>query len=451
MKRLVVLMIILIMTVSATGCVFDVQNADIMRPPKLTTELESVKTALETYYGSGMKLINPSSGNQRAAVQFVDLNGDELQEAVAFFKDQNEQNALKVAILKKETEDNRWSAMQTIVGVGYEIDQVGFSDLNGDGNKEIIVGWLGGSMLSKGLSVYRVGDGETENFEALQGYEEVFRDVYTTFHILDLDMDGKDELLTFLFSRPDNQAEAKLYTMDVNGVQPMDTINLASDVHRYERLISGLVEDGRNGVVLDIALGAGASFSEALVWRDGQLNRVFGTSGAFENSKTYRYDDRQSEDVDGDGWIEIPTLVRPIGYEHVAKRDVPWITIWNHWNAEGDLQAMFKTYDDVSLGYRFKLPMRWNDVVTLTRNDLGIAFAEVQEDGIERRKIVEIMIRLRSETESTETQMKNLGFFELTRTMDYLYYGKIYPAQSLSEMSLGITEEEMMALFDVLK
>jgi hypothetical protein len=231
----------------------------------------------------------------------------------------------------------------------------------------------------------------------------------------------------------------------------MDTINLASDVHRYERLISGLVEDGRNGVVLDIALGAGASFSEALVWRDGQLNRVFGTSGAFENSKTYRYDDRQSEDVDGDGWVEIPTLVRPIGYEHVAKRDVPWITIWNHWNSEGDLQAMFKTYDDVSLGYRFKLPMRWNDVVTLTRNDLGIAFAEVQEDGIERRKIVEIMIRLRSETESTETQMKNLGFFELTRTMDYLYYGKIYPAQSLSEMSLGVTEEEIMALFDVLK
>ncbi|MZQ97294.1 MAG: hypothetical protein GT601_06430, partial [Acidaminobacter sp.] len=235
MKRGILFFLISMAALLAQGCMFDVQNADIMRPPKLTTEFEEVKTLLDEFYGSGLKLMNPSSGVLRAAIQFIDLNNDQQEEAVAFFKDQNEQNALKVAILQKNSSGDGWRILPTIVGIGYDVDQVGFPDLDGDGTKEIVVGWLGGSMLSKGLSVYKSNLPTTEADQGLQQFEEIFREVYTNFHIADLDMDGTDELVTFLLSRPDNMAEASLYILDQDGMKKQDEVSLANDANRYER------------------------------------------------------------------------------------------------------------------------------------------------------------------------------------------------------------------------
>jgi len=450
MKRGILFFLISIMALSAQGCMFDVQNADIMRPPKLTTEFEEVKTVLDEFYGGGLKLMNPSSGILRAAIQFIDLDNDQQAEAVAFFKDQNEQNALKVAILQKKENGEGWRLLPTIVGIGYDVDQVGFPDLDGDGTKEIVVGWLGGSMLSKGLSVYKSNPQMTESDQGLQQFEEIFREIYTNFHIADLDMDGTDELVTFLLSRPDNMAEASLYTLDPDGVKKQDEVSLANDTNRYERMISGLVEDGRVGIVLDASLSGGASFSEVLVERDGQLIRRFGTAGASNKSPTYRFDFRLTEDVDRDGWVEIPTLISPVGYDRVAKRDVPWITLWNHWDSDGNLMPVFRTYDDQSLGFRIRMPQSWDNTVTLTRNDQGIAFAEVQEDGVERVKILEVLVIKRSDAEQVDAQMKSLGYFELSRTMDHFYYGKTFPRDTLSKIEFGVSEQQLSDAFAIL-
>jgi len=450
MRRGILIFILSMAALTAQGCMFDVQNADIMRPPKLTTEFEEVKTTLDEFYGSGLKLMNPSSGALRAAIQFVDLDNDQQDEAVAFFKDQNEQNALKVAILVKNSSSDGWKTLPTIVGIGYDVDQVGFPDMDGDGTKEIVVGWLGGSMLSKGLSIYKSNPITAETDAGLKQYEEIFREVYTNFHIADLDMDGTDELVTFLLSRPENMAEASLYTLDQEGVRKQDGVSLASDTNRYERMISGLVEDGRYGIVLDASLSGGASFSEVLVERDGKLIRRFGTTGASNKSMTYRFDLRLTEDVDRDGWVEIPTLISPIGYDRVAKRDVPWITLWNHWDSEGNLVPVFRTYDDQSLGFRIMMPHIWDNSVTLTRNDQGIAFAEVQEDGVERVKILEVLMIKRSDAEEVGAQMKSLGYFELSRTMDHFYYGKTFPQETLTEKAFGMTEQELSEAFEIL-
>ncbi|MZQ98818.1 MAG: hypothetical protein GT601_14210, partial [Acidaminobacter sp.] len=215
-------------------------------------------------------------------------------------------------------------------------------------------------------------------------------------------------------------------------------------------MISGLVEDGRYGIVLDASLSGGASFSEVLVEREGKLIRRFGTSGASNKSPTYRFDFRLTEDVDRDGWVEIPTLISPVGYDRVAKRDVPWITLWNHWDSEGNMVPVFRTYDDQSLGFRIMLPQSWDNTVTLTRNDQGIAFAEVQEDGIERVKILEVIVIKRSDAEQVDAQMKSLGYFELSRTMDHFYYGKTFSHDTLTMTEFGMTEQQLADAFAVL-
>ena len=449
MRRFITVLLISLSVFTLHGCMFDVQNAEIMRPPKLPTELEAVKTALFDYYGSGLRLMNPSSGALKAAIQFIDLNGDQQEEAVALFKDEDEQNALKVAILYKD-EGNIWETLAPIVGIGYDVDQIGFPDLNGDGVKEIVVGWLGGSSLSKGLSVYQANYALSAYSGGTMVYEEIFREVYTNFHIADMDLDGADELVTFLMSRPENRAEARLYTLGPDGVSRQDSVMLSSDAHRYERMISGIVEDGRYGIVLDASLSGGATFSEALVETDGKLIRRFGVQGTSENAPTYRFDFRLTEDVDKNGWIEIPTLVSPLGYDRVAKRDVPWITQWNRWDSEENLIPVMKTYDDQRLGFRIFMPIIWNDTVTLTRNDQGIAFVEVQEDGIKRIKIFEVLVINRSDADQADGQIKSLGYFELARTMDHFYYGKTFSNAALTTKEFGMSDDQLKEAFELL-
>lgn len=441
---------ILTLALMTTGCVFDVQNADILRPPKLSTELEAVKTALHSTYGSAIKLVNPLSGTHRAAIQFIDLDGDSEEEAVAFFRDQNEQNALMAAIFKKKSAEEGWQALPPIVGIGYDIDQVAFPDLNGDGIREIVVGWIGGSVLSKGLSVYQAHVVPTDPSSRLKRYEEGFREIYTNFHTVDLNMDGKEDLVTFLLSRPDNRAEARWYTLEAEGFVKQDTVVLAGDVHRYERLISGLVEEGRYGIVLDASLSGGASFSEVLIESQGRLVRRFATSGTSENSGTYRYDFRLTEDLDQDGWIEIPTLQKPTGYERVAKRDVPWITHWNHWDQEGNLLPVARTYDDRTLGFRVRIPELWDETVTVTRNDQGITFVEILENDLERVKIMEVLVMKRADAEQAAGQMKSLEYFELARTMEHVYFGKVYPRAGLYRSDFGMTEAQLKESFVLL-
>ncbi|MDO9592489.1 MAG: hypothetical protein Q7I98_04755 [Erysipelotrichaceae bacterium] len=450
MRRLFIVLFLILFSIVLSGCVFDVQNADMMRPPKLPTELEAVRTALGIYYGTGMELINPSTGDQTGAIQFEDLDGDDQKEAIAFFKNENDQNALKVAILSHDATLEKWFARSPIVGVGYDIDQVAYPDFDGDGIKEIAIGWLGGSTLNKGLSIYKQSDVVPVSPQGLKGYEEIFREVYTLFKCVDFNQDGTEELLTLHLSRPDNKAEARLYTMRAMGIEQIDTTSLAGDVHRYEWISVGQFDFEKRCVAIDASLSGGATFTEVLVEKEGKLVNVFETEGSSESSLTYRSDFRLTEDVDRDGWLEFPTLIRPVGYERISTGDVPWITAWNHWDSTEKLKSVMRTYDDNVLGFRFKLPDHWGDTVSLTRNAQGAAFVEVRQGEIERKKIIEIAVRPRSEADKAESQMLESGYFELARAIDYVYYGKLYSVETLSDPSLSVSKEIVIKNFLVL-
>lgn len=450
MKRLVLSLFILTLTLILTGCVFDVQTTEMMRPPKLATELDEVKTALGIYYGTDMKLINPSSGDQTGAIQFVDLDGDTQKEAVAFFKDQNEQNALKVAILTRNVTLSKWYAQPPIVGVGYDIDQVDYPDLDNDGIKEIAIGWLGGSALNKGLSIYRKSDDVPLSPQDLKGYEEIFREVYTLFQCVDLNSDGRDELLTLHLLRPNNKAEARMYTLKFSGIELMDKVSLAGDVQRYERISAGIFDQGKTCIAIDASLIGGETFTEILMEREGKLVNIFDTTGSSKSLLTFRTNFRLTEDVDHNGWLEIPTLERPMGYESTMIKEVPWITVWNHVDQTSQLIPVFRTYDQSRLGFRFVLPEKWKETVSLTSTDQGVVFVEYQQGENERKKIFEITSRPRSEADRAEVQMLQLGYFELSRAIDYVYYGKLYDANTLSNPGLSLTQIDIESNFQLL-
>ena len=57
------------------------------RCPRPSTEYESLQDSLEQMLDKGYEYSPPASGSYTQAVQLRDLNGDGIDEAVAFFRD----------------------------------------------------------------------------------------------------------------------------------------------------------------------------------------------------------------------------------------------------------------------------------------------------------------------------------------------------------------------------
>ena len=84
----------------AGGCMFG--NVDEMYAlPKSSEAYVNLQAKINQEKGSA-EYIAPLSGENRQTIQLVDVDGDGVQEAVAFFRDTTSENPLKIVIFKQE-------------------------------------------------------------------------------------------------------------------------------------------------------------------------------------------------------------------------------------------------------------------------------------------------------------------------------------------------------------
>ena len=119
--------------------------------PELPERYTALNKQLSAIQESGAEYAAPVSGSNIQPVQMVDLDGDGREEALAFFRQSDGEKPLKIYVFT----DNGDSYAQTAVieGSGLAVYSIAYSDMNGDGRMEIIVGWRV-SMELQALAVY---------------------------------------------------------------------------------------------------------------------------------------------------------------------------------------------------------------------------------------------------------------------------------------------------------
>ena len=149
--------------------------------PAKYTELNSQLTAI---LESGAEYAAPASGTNVQPVQMTDLDGDGREESLAFFRCAGEEKPLKIYIFAGK--DDTYEPAAVIEGSGSAISSIAYSDLNGDGVTELVVGWKVNTEL-QALSVYTLGE---------NGTEELLKSVdYVKYAITNLDQDACQELV----------------------------------------------------------------------------------------------------------------------------------------------------------------------------------------------------------------------------------------------------------------
>ncbi len=278
---------------------------ELMQPPALTGDYEQIKQALENSLYSSFSLRSPSSGDHRSAYTIFNIDSDDSNEAIVFYKQKTD---LYLGFLDKK--DGSWVMKQSIKSNGCsDVYSVGFYDLDNNDVKEIVVIWEKTTNdTMRTLEVYKFnGDELVIAGESVDCSEAVVVDMIPDNDGLEILMFTVDRIAS-IYSNP----MARLYTYDISsGVlkfrsskQLNDTlaIGYANVVAAPQTEVNSVTY---NPVVVVDSYSGGYDWleTEIISW-DAEKETLSGTERSYKRQSTVT-----SMDVNNDGLIEIPTLL----------------------------------------------------------------------------------------------------------------------------------------------
>ncbi|MCD8341190.1 MAG: hypothetical protein LUC87_03425 [Clostridiales bacterium] len=369
MNRTALLLSSLMLALLLTGCSTTISSPeDYYRLPQASEEYESLETCLQDALNSGYEYVSPLKGTNTQPVSVVDLDGDGLDEAVAFFRDTDGgENPLKIC-LYQQNGDGEYSLLTTIEGQGNAINSVTFCQLDGgsDSVEELLVSWQISSSVYT-LSAYSVEDGA-----AVQMMDFT---TYSRYSVVDLDADGTSELVVLQSSATDTtEKQAQYYVCQEQRMVLTGTAPLSQSLSSIDHVRTGVLSGGEaalfvSGYVTDSSATETSSdqITDIFALVDGVFTSV-ALNGKSGDSSTLHYYLTNDQDINGDGVWEIPfpTLLNNFDTDST---DTFYALQWKQYDLTGETTLSTVTYYNGTDGWYLVLPEEWLSGLFLVRSD----------------------------------------------------------------------------------
>ena len=437
-NRILALVAAVFMLVSLTGCETITFNVlELMSPPKATGNKADIQKLIDEQAGTDYTLKYPQNGTYRSAITTIDFDNDGAQEAVAFYTPSGE--AETVHLLVMDTKEGEWVVLGNHKSKHQTVDTLDFADLDGNGTLEIVAGWRTYNTLVNELSVFITDkDGCTE-LTTSNTYSSILCDDFTG--------DSKDELLLLSLYTTDKPALASLVALNdtKNSLYCASTCDIDSSITSFAQTLTGEVFAGQFGAVLDGVTGDN-NYSTQVIYYSNEskgLKCVKFTKDTPTNQavRTYAV---LSEDIDGDGIIEIPNAFKT-KTDKAQTEAIPAILIyWCNLTPKNTLAVKTTTVSSLIYGFNFEVPQRWgNDFtafINYTTNE--VVFYELSEDGALGDSLLIFKIFPKDSWNSNTST----GYTKLASNDSYVY-SYIIPESNSSKI---LTNEEIEKAFTLI-
>lgn len=407
MKKGIKGMALLVLTLALSGCMFTTPEESLYCLPKLSGEYESLQAQISEILSGGAEYAAPTSGSNLQSVQMVDLDGDGSEEAVAFFRKASDEKPMKIYIFKADGDG--YAHYTTIEGTSASIYSVNYTDLDGDGRSELLVGYRSSSDV-QGFAVYPLERG-TPKALLVTGYSR--------YANLDLDGDGRQELL-IVYSNEESAACVDYYAWDGAELRVQSTLRLSMAVTELSRAAVGTLSGGESALFVTGVTGDGMTVTDVLALRGGKLQNVALGPDGNQIPAAAAFLGLYPRDENGDGVTEVGEARELRSFDHESE-DVYYVS-WRQYGIDGSVQDVSASYHNVADGWDLTLPEEWDkDALGAERivsaGGSSLNFYRVDHDGGRER-----LLTIHRLTSENREELSGMGErFTLTRQVEATY------------------------------
>ena len=352
-----------------------VQVEELLRAPKLSGDYGDVQTALNDWLGESAQLKYPMQGDLLSPFLIHDLDGDGQQDAAVLYTTAQSSNVC-VAILQKGR-DGMWQVRQNAEGLADTVDSVGLAQLQPGDASQLVVGYVA-AQGDHYLAVYSYTDGELST---------ILEQQYQQYLVEDITGGGSQDLI-LMSTLEDGGVQIELLTVDKEGsFQQVAVMGLSAD--RFSGCASvaaGVGADSRHYLVLDGWTGiSGNNLASVLLYFDEDTQQMV-PADQISTEKLYTASLRNvpslvSQDLDGDGIVEIPTQPDEAGLLNMSQSRRMDFIVWMDYTSPHP-EKSFGLLDEETNCY-IELPMEWEGNLKLTDSeqyDGAVELRTVDED-----------------------------------------------------------------------
>ena len=352
-----------------------VQVEELLRAPKLSGDYGDVQTALNDWLGESAQLKYPMQGDLLSPFLLQDLDGDGRQDAAVLYTTAQSSNVC-IAILQKDDADI-WHVRQNVEGLADTVESVGLAQLQPGDATQLVVGYTA-AQGDHYLAVYSYTDGVLST---------ILEQQYQQYLVEDITGGGNQDLI-LMSTLEDGGVQIELLTVDKEGsFQQVAVMGLSAN--RFAGCASvaaGVGADGRHYLVLDGWTGISGNNLASVLLRFDEDTQQMVPADQISTEKLYTASLRNvpslvSQDLDGDGIVEIPTQPDEAGLLNMSQSRCMDFIVWMDYTSPHP-EKSFGLLDEETNCY-IELPMEWEGNLKLTDSeqyDGAVELRTVDED-----------------------------------------------------------------------
>ena len=438
-----------------SGCAF-ASPEELYAVPRASEDYKNLQDQIDLVRGAGAEYAGPLFGTNTQPVQLMDLDGDGVQEALAFFRSTDAEDAhpLKIYIYR-QTDDGNYEVWNIVEGDAPAINSISYEDLDGKttpaGNldKELVVSWRLSDKIYR-LEAFSVTGQEVEALLPAVSYTE--------YVLWDMDKDNQKEIVIITLNTVDSVYQADYYDYQSGQMVLRSTAPLSGKItglaSNTRPLTSYLYNDGiaEPAIFVTSTLITGV-VTDIFAWRDDELVNITLDPATGMSDSTFRLNTSISiQDINGDGYPEVPKPTALPTPDASSSLDF-WQVQWMQYDLWGEATVVSTTYYNGEDGWYLEMPEGWQGRVALSRLDnsgsgergvLFYPYSAQQSEGVAMRPFLSIY-RLTGPNRMTRANAE--GRFILLEEDDVIYAAEFHDG---SGWDCGVDQEGLRALFHLI-
>ncbi len=353
MKKLLALIMAMLILTGCSGIADKDNIINLLSSPKLSQRESEIVQCITEHLGEDIILKYPKQGSNISPVQIVDLASDGNQEAVVLYSAPNKGGNVRIAVLSQT--EGGWQILYDAEGYGSEIHKIIFARLDRSENKQIIAGYTFSDSSEKLMSVYSLSDDKTFQVQTQTCQDFMVQDV-TGDNITDIVIAGINA---------DNQ-RTQVRVLSSHGSSLLGELALRQIAVPNAR-VTGIAFSrndfsDRNAVVIDYTDVYNRVYTQRMYFEDNNLHTIM-SPDVVQKKWVYEYN-LTSMDVDGDGYLETPTVI-------ISDLRMPENLKFMEWTTFLTQKPVRKYYGfcEAESGLFFPLPDSWQNLLILDYGD----------------------------------------------------------------------------------